>query len=126
MFIRSVSIFFLCVIVWPKTYSQSAGDALTVFTVAKKPVTTEEFIYLYKKNHQNKPDEFTKEKVEEYLDLFINFKLKVTEAQQRGLDTTQAFRNEFNGYKEELRKPYLPDSRLLDSLVRLTYDRMKE
>ncbi|HYG03662.1 MAG TPA: peptidylprolyl isomerase [Chryseosolibacter sp.] len=101
-------------------------DQVIVFSVNDKPVTSKEFIYLYQKNHQNKPDEFTKEKIEEYLDLFVNFKLKVTEAQARGIDTTEAFRKEFNSYKDELRKPYLPDSRLLDSLVRLTYERMQE
>lgn len=126
MIIRSAAFILLSLILYITSYAQPAGDALTVFTVARKPVTADEFIYLYKKNHQNKPDEFTTEKIEEYLNLFINFKLKVTEAQKRGIDTTQAFRNEFNTYKEELRKPYLPDSRLLDSLVRLTYDRMKE
>jgi peptidyl-prolyl cis-trans isomerase SurA len=105
-------------------YSQAQES--TVFTVNKKPVTTEEFIYLYKKNHQNKPEEFTKPKIDEYLDLFVNFKLKVTEAQTRGLDTTAAFKKEYNTYREELRKPYLPDARLIDSLVMLTYERMKE
>ena len=43
-----------------------------------------------------------------------------------GFDTTQIFLKEYNGYKEELRKPYLPDAKIVDSLVRLTYDRMKE
>jgi peptidyl-prolyl cis-trans isomerase SurA len=108
--------------------SQSKKDkkALSVFSVNKKTVTADEFIYLYKKNHQNKADEFTKEKIQEYLDLFINFKLKVEEARSRGLDTTAAFKKEFNSYKEELRKPYLPDNKLSDSLARLTYERLKE
>jgi peptidyl-prolyl cis-trans isomerase SurA len=100
--------------------------AQNLFTVNKKAVTTDEFIYLYKKNHQNKAEDFTNEKIQEYLDLFINFKLKVEEAKARGLDTTQAFIREFNQYKEELRKPYLPDTKLTDSLVHLTYERMKE
>lgn len=105
---------------------QKASPAQKLFTVNKKAVTTDEFIYLYKKNHQNKTEDFTSEKIQEYLDLFINFKLKVEEAKARGLDTTKAFVREFNQYKEELRKPYLPDTKLTDSLVRLTYDRMKE
>ncbi len=105
---------------------QKATPAQILFTVNKKPVTTDEFIYLYKKNHQNKTEDFTSEKIQEYLDLFINFKLKVEEAKARGLDTTQSFIREFNQYKEELRKPYLPDTKLTDSLVRLTYNRMKE
>jgi peptidyl-prolyl cis-trans isomerase SurA len=105
---------------------QKTTPAQKLFTVNKKTVTTDEFIYLYKKNHQNKTEDFTSEKIQEYLDLFINFKLKVEEAKARGLDTTKAFIREFNQYKEELRKPYLPDTKLTDSLVRLTYNRMKE
>jgi peptidyl-prolyl cis-trans isomerase SurA len=58
--------------------------------------------------------------------LFINFKLKVHEAKQRGMDTTAAFVKEYNSYRDELRKPYLPDAKLTDSLVRLTYERLKE
>lgn len=99
---------------------------VTVFSVSGEPVTAAEFIYLYKKNHADKPDEFTKEKIDEYLDLFINFKLKVTEARKRGMDTTVAFLKEYNSYRAELRKPYLPDNSLADSLTKLTYERMKE
>jgi peptidyl-prolyl cis-trans isomerase SurA len=99
---------------------------LTLFTLNKKPINTSEFIYLYRKNNQDKPGEFTREKIEEYLNLFINFKLKVEEARYRGQDTTAAFLKEYNSYREELRKPYLPDTRMIDSLVKLTYDRMLE
>jgi peptidyl-prolyl cis-trans isomerase SurA len=109
-----------------KPASQKRNKAQTLFTVNKKPVSVDEFIYLYKKNHTDKEKDFTSEKINEYLDLFINFKLKVEEAKKRGLDTTKAFLKEYNGYREELRKPYLPDAKIIDSLVKLTYERMKE
>lgn len=102
------------------------APAQVLFSVNNRAVSTDEFIYLYKKNHQNKQEDYTKEKVEEYLNLFINFKLKVEEARTRGLDTTKAFIKEFNNYKEELRRPYLPEGKMLDSLVLLTYNRLKE
>jgi peptidyl-prolyl cis-trans isomerase SurA len=101
-------------------------NELTLFTLNKKPVNVGEFIYLYRKNNQDKPGEFTREKIEEYLNLFIIFKLKVEEARYRGQDTTAAFLKEYNSYREELRKPYLPDTRMIDSLVKLTYNRMLE
>ena len=106
--------------------AQKKNDASTLFTIAKKPVTIEEFSYLYNKNNQGKKEEYTLAKIEEYLNLFINFKLKVEEARQRGYDTTAAFRKEFGTYRAELRKPYLPDDKLIDSLTELTYNRMKE
>src|SRR5690349_6761760 len=104
---------------------KKAAKPQTLFSVASEPVTTDEFIYLYKKNHQAKED-FTQQKIEEYLALFINFKLKVKEARFRGIDTTAAFVKEFNSYKEELKKPYLPEGKLIDSLVSVTYKRLQE
>lgn len=97
-----------------------------LFSVNGKTVSTDEFIYLYRKNHTQPQEDFTRAKIEEYLDLFVNFKLKVEEAHQRGMDTTDAFLKEYNQYRDELRKPYLPDARITDSLVQLTYNRMKE
>src|SRR5688500_18154868 len=82
--------------------SNNKTKEISLFSINKKPVTAQEFIYLYRKNHQNKPEEFAVDKVEEYLDLFINFKLKVEEARKRGLDTTAAFKKEYNTYREEL------------------------
>ncbi|MEO8471045.1 MAG: peptidylprolyl isomerase [Chryseolinea sp.] len=127
-----VLICFLCCLIFTSGNSQEKRSNSkknkydNIFSVAGKPVTTDEFIYLYKKNHQNKPEEFTKAKIDEYLRLFIDFKLKVQEAKARGMDTTVAFIKEYNSYRAELRKPYLPDNSLVDSLVHLTYERMKE
>lgn len=102
------------------------NEHLSVFSVGKDQVSVDEFVQLYKKNYQSKKEEFTKEKIGQYLALFINFKLKVAEAKARGMDTTSAFKKEFNSYRDELRKPYLPEAGMIDSLVRLTYERMKE
>jgi len=121
---------FLCCIVFPLCHAQNnitqkKKGAAIVFSVANSAVSSDEFMYLYRKNHQNK-DEYTNAKIDEYLKLFIDFKLKVEEAKHRGMDTTTAFLKEYNSYRAELRKPYLPDNSLIDSLVLLTYNRMKE
>ena len=97
-----------------------------LFVINNRPVPADEFVYLYKKNHPDKKTEYTREKVNQYMDLFINFKLKVEEARWRGLDTTAAFLREYNTYRDELLKPYLPESKLADSLVKLTYERLQE
>ena len=127
---KNVALVLLCctiVISGRAQTNNKKNKSLSVFSIGKRSVSAEEFIHLYRKNHQErKPGEYTKEKIEEYLDLFIKFKLKVEEALHRGLDTTASFRKEYKTYREELRKPYLPDSRLTDSLVQLTYARLKE
>ena len=124
---RSVASALLSSLVVFAVTAQSRGDqSPTLFSIHKKPVSTEEFSYLYRKNHQHKAEEFTTEKIEEYLDLFINYKLKVEEALYRGMDTTSAFKKEYQTYRDELLKPYLPDSKVIDSLVALTYERLNE
>jgi peptidyl-prolyl cis-trans isomerase SurA len=116
----------LCCLFALAATGQAAKVPRPLFTINNKPVSADEFVYLYRKNHQHKPEEFTKENIEEYLNLFINYKLKVEEALDRGMDTTSAFKKEYQTYRDELLKPYLPDSKLIDSLVALTYDRLKE
>jgi len=100
--------------------------SVTLFTVNNKPVTTEEFTYLYQKNTINKSAKTTEENVKEYLDLLINFKLKIAEAQARGLDTTQKFNKEFKTYREELKRPYRAEPDALDKLTKDTYQRLTE
>ncbi len=105
--------------------AEKKSKSLVLFSLRNNPVYTDEFIYLYKKNHLN-PGDFTEKKVDEYLNLFINFKLKVSEAKSRGLDTTAAFNKEFKSYKEELKKPYLAEKDELDRLTKEAYQRLNE
>lgn len=109
------------------TFGQAKASTkpMPLFTVGKATVTTEEFLYTYRKNHQNQQD-FTEQKVNEYLDLFVNFKLKVAEAHTRGLDTTSKFTAEFKTYREELKKPYRTEPDALDKLTKETYLRLTE
>lgn len=97
-----------------------------LFTVGGQPVAASEFMYLYRKNNQNKPAEFTDSKIEEYLNLYINFKLKVKEAYRQGIDTTQAFQKEYATYRDELRKPYVATGDELEGLTRETFNRLQE
>jgi peptidyl-prolyl cis-trans isomerase SurA len=125
-----VALMLLCMAFISSSLAQSKKSAKKeknrlLFSVSESPVFVDEFIYLYTKNHQNQQEDFTEEKISEYLNLYINFKLKVLEAKRRGMDTTTAFIKEYNSYKEELRKPYLPETNLTDSLVKLTYERMR-
>jgi peptidyl-prolyl cis-trans isomerase SurA len=99
---------------------------LTLFTVSSAQVSTDEFLHLYRKNSLNKSEASTEESVKEYLDLLINFKLKIAEAQARGLDTTQKFNKEFKTYREELKRPYRAEPDALDKLTKDTYQRLTE
>ena len=99
---------------------------MPLFSVGNKNVNTDEFVYLYKKNHQHKAEDFNSDKIEEYFELYVNFKLKVIEAVNCGLDTTASFRQEFDQYREEIKKPYVSEGDDLDRLIKEAYQRMTE
>ncbi|MFD2721946.1 peptidylprolyl isomerase [Hymenobacter monticola] len=97
-----------------------------VETLGTYPVPANEFAYVYRKNNSSAPDYGTRQSVTDYLDLYTNFRLKVLEAEQRGLDTTQAFKRELEGYRQQLAQPYLTEKSVTDQLVREAYDRMSQ
>src|SRR5690606_34464935 len=123
---RTLPVLILISAFGPALSQQTIDGAAPLFMVGGHTVTVGEFTYLYRKNHQHKPEAFTASGIEEYLDLYIRYKLKVAEAIARGMDTTASFRQEYETYRAELLKPYLGDVAMVDSLVAITYDRLKE
>ncbi len=85
------------------------------------PITKSEFEYIYNKNNSNNSME--KKNLQEYVDLFVNFKLKVEEAKSQGLDTTSSFKTEYLGYRSELGKPYLTDQKKDEQILKEAYNR---
>lgn len=98
-----------------------AQEDKVLMTINGEPVMLSEFMYIYEKNNQETSLE--KKSMEEYLDLFINFKLKVTEAIAQGVDTTEAFKKELAGYRAQATPKYMQDNEAVDSLVELSYKR---
>jgi peptidyl-prolyl cis-trans isomerase SurA len=96
-----------------------------LMTVAGENVTKSEFIGVFKKNNVKGSEKIDKKSLEEYLDLYINFKLKVKEAEEMGLDTATSFKTELIGYRKQLAQPYLTDRQVDDDLLMEAYERMK-
>ena len=95
-------------------------------TLGSYPVPAREFAYVYKKNNGTAPDYGTRASVTDYLTLYTNFRLKVLNAEKQGLDTTQAFRRELDGYRQQLAQPYLTEKGVTDQLIHEAYDRMAQ
>ncbi|WP_231928698.1 peptidylprolyl isomerase [Formosa sp. Hel1_31_208] len=93
-----------------------------IFTVDGDPVMASEFIRVYNKNLDLVQDESQKD-VDAYLDLFINYQLKVKEARRLGLDKDSKYIKEFNNYKNQLTKNFMADSKVTDALVKEAYER---
>ncbi len=98
--------------------AQSPDDRI-LMTVAGRNVPAGEFIRMFRKS--NTPGE--KQNIDTYLQQFILFKLKVADAIQEGIDTTKAFRNELNGYRNQLAQNYLTDTKTKENLLQKTYQR---
>ena len=92
-----------------------------VMTVNGKEIRQSEFQYLYQKNNAQ---QLAPQSMEEYVDMFVVYKLKVAEAEAAGLHQTDDFRKEFESYCAELSKPYLSDSLTGKRLIDEAYGRM--
>lgn len=104
------------------TFSQDFENEV-LMTIGGQEVTRGEFERIYTKNNQDPA--FDKASLDEYMELFINFKLKVIEAEALGMDTLQSFITELKGYRTQLEKPYLTDEKVDEALIKEAYDRMK-
>ena len=85
-------------------------------------VTKSEFLQIYLKN--NNDPKYDKETMDEYMELFKKFKLKVAEAEALGYDTIPRLKKELEGYRKQLSTPYLTDSSMNQVLVKEAYDRI--
>ena len=94
----------------------------TLMTINGKSVSAEEFLYIYEKNNQ--AGAIDPKTMDEYLDMFINFKLKVAEAESQGIDTTESFQKELKGYRAQATPKYLQDEAAMDSLVEMSWRHM--
>jgi len=100
------------------------ADDPIVMTINHKNIQRSEFEYIYNKNNVN--NEIDKKSLEDYVDLFVNFKLKVAAAEAMRLDTTAAFKREYTSYRNQLKKSYLTDVSAEDSVLTTVYNRLLE
>jgi peptidyl-prolyl cis-trans isomerase SurA len=106
--------------------AQSSEEVL--MTIGGTPVEKDELVYLLSKgkSNDNSTPGVSREEFEENLELFVNYKLKVKEAEELGLDKTEEFNREFSSFKETLIAPFLIKNSLEEGELRKTYARMQE
>jgi peptidyl-prolyl cis-trans isomerase SurA len=95
----------------------------TLLVIENQKVPVSEFLDIYTKNNKNV--DYSKASIDEYLDLFINYKLKLMEIQRLRLDTQKNFINEFQKYRDQLAQSYLIDKNTVDKLINEAYNRMQ-
>ncbi len=105
------------------TFSQNKKEVL--MTIDGKPVNAREFERVYKKNLDLVQDESQKD-IDGYLQLFIDYKLKIAEAQAQGLDKEEDYKKEFSKYRDQLSRNYLFEDKVTEELAKEAYERGKQ
>jgi peptidyl-prolyl cis-trans isomerase SurA len=103
--------------------AQSSKDP-SIISIKGSDITKSEFERVYRKNNV-KETSFDRKSVTDYLNLYVNYKLKVREAFDMGMDTAKAFTDELVGYRKQLAAPYLTDKDVSETLLKEAYKRMQ-
>lgn len=107
-----------------------AGNAQTskqevLFTVDDKPFYSDEFLRIYKKNINLVKDDSQKD-LNQYLDLYTGYKMKICKANKLGLQDSPKFQAELKSYRNQLAKNYLTDTKVTKELLDEAYARSKK
>ncbi len=100
------------------TLSAKAPKDPVLMTVDGQPVTISEFEYLF---HKNADQQLEQESKDDYLQRFIDYKLKVAQARHEQVDTTPEFIKDFKQYRRELTLPYLRDTEVEQQILNESY-----
>ncbi len=114
----------LCFMMMPSLLPAQSYTKKTLITIGDKEISAKEFMETYEKNNVN-TDVLDKKNVDEYLKLYIDFQLKVAEAEYLKMDTSASFQKELAKYRQQLAKPYFSNDDITDELVKEAYDRMR-
>ena len=102
------------------SFAQNSKDVL--FTIDNNSYKIDEFKRIYLKNLDLVKDDSQKD-LNQYLDLFIGYKLKVSKAYKLGLQNNSKYQNELSSYRNQLSKTYLNDSKVTNQLIEEAYNR---
>jgi len=120
---KKLSILFCSVLILTSSLLLAQTEEV-LLTINDHEILKDEFVRIYEKNKTNlSTGDITS--VDDYLDLFVNFKLKVIEAEKLGYDTLPSFVKEFEGYKKQLARPYLLDNQKNEEIIKEAYERMQ-
>jgi peptidyl-prolyl cis-trans isomerase SurA len=128
----SISLLILAYACSPKVIVKQEEDQVTVpvslLTIGNEEIYADEFLHILSKNKafQSKESRISEEEFEEVFDLFVNFKLKVTEAEKEGMAELDEFQKEFSMFKEDLIRPFLIKNSLQEGELMKAYNRMQE
>ena len=104
----------------------NAQNSKPLFSVGNENIGLDEFLNVYKKNNMGKDVDYSEGAVRDYLNLYVNFRLKVKESRDMHMDTVGSVNTELSSYRTTLAKSYLIDKEVTDQLVTEAYDRLSK
>lgn len=110
----------LCLITCFSSLAQNTKEVL--FSIDSNSFYTDEFKRIYLKNLDLVKDDSQKD-LNQYLELFIGYKLKVAKAYKLGLQNNSKYQNELSSYRNQLSKSYMNDSKVTNQLIEEAYNR---
>lgn len=113
----------LLAMMMPALLFAQSWKSKTLITIGDKKISAKEFMDVYEKNNL-KNDIIDQKDIDEYLEMYINFKLKVAEAESLKMDTLPKFIKEFDGYRNQLAKPYFSNDEITEQLIEEAYERL--
>lgn len=107
-------------------FSQKIDDNSVLLIVGSDTTTRGDFLKTYSQNQvAGRPAKPSRQDLENYLDLYVNYRMKVAAAKDACYDTNTALRDELMIYRKQLSKPYVMDKDLQEALEQETYRNMQ-
>ncbi|MDG2172635.1 MAG: peptidylprolyl isomerase [Flavobacteriaceae bacterium] len=116
---------YLFIVVFPLITFSQINDQDILFEINNQPVYAEEFIRVYNKNIELINDESQKD-IDNYLELYINYKLKLSDAYLKKIDEKDTYKSELDKYSKQLKSSFLTDKITEEKLILEAYDRTKQ
>lgn len=110
-----------CLAVTAMSFAESDPIVMTIEGVA---IPKSEFEYIYNKNKSVATGE--SKSLDEYVDMFINYKMKIIEAKRENYDDKQNYLSEYDKYAKQLVIPFIRDEETEDALLQEALERKKE
>lgn len=118
--------FLLSLSVFSSQAQKGSLDSQVLFSLGNTKYELGTFRYYFLKNTEEPSADSAQIKVDEYLNLYIKFRLKVLEAKTREMDQDPAYIEELAGYKTQLAEPYLASAQFNEALIQEAYERMQQ
>lgn len=120
-FILAISLFCF----WSNFGQRQSINPEVLITINDEDITVDEFLQVYNKNINLVQDDRQKD-IDGYLELYLNYKLKLAEARALKYDQKQSYKQEYEGYRKQLQQKYLTDKNVTEELIKEAYDRTIE